>query len=249
MKKHFIQFTSSSAVCKFRQIAVMIKRKFIDGHPFIAYSKATVPPGVVLQKSKDFYHWMDERRTVRDFSNKPIEREVIENILLTASTAPSGAHKQPWTFCVVSNASLKKQIRDAAEKEEYESYNGRLPADWLEDLKPLQTDWRKEFLETAPYLIIVFKKNYELVDGQKRNTYYAVESCGIALGFLLAAIHNAGLVALTHTPSPMNFLGKILNRPENEKPFLLVPVGYAAEECWVPDLRRKGLEEVSVWFE
>lgn len=249
MKEDLEQRTSSSAVCKFRQIAVMIKRKFIDGHPFISYTKETVAPEMMLQKSRSFYMWMNERRTVRDFSNKPVAKEVIESILLTASTAPSGAHKQPWTFCVVSNAALKKQIRDAAEKEEYDSYHGRLPADWLEDLKPLQTDWKKDFLEMAPYLIVVFKKNSEVADGKKSNTYYAVESCGIAVGFLLAAIHNAGLVALTHTPSPMNFLSKILMRPENEKPFLLVPVGYAAEECWVPDLRRKGLEEVSVWFE
>ena len=144
---------------------------------------------------------------------------------------------------------IKKQIRVEAEKEEYESYNGRMPEDWLKDLRPLQTDWHKEFLETAPWLIIVFKKSYEInADSSKSNVYYANESCGIACGFLLAAIHNAGLVALTHTPSPMNFLSKVLNRPENEKPFLLVPVGFAADECWVPELKRKSLEKISSWY-
>jgi nitroreductase len=226
----------------------MITRKLIDGYPFVTYSKQSFEAQEMLSRSENFYNWMNERRTVRDFSDKPVAKDVIENILRTASTAPSGAHKQPWTFCVVSDAGLKKQIREAAEKEEYESYNGRLPADWLEDLKPLQTDWTKDFLETAPYLIIVFKKSYEMVNNKKRNTYYAVESCGIACGFLLAAIHHAGLAALTHTPSPMNFLSKLLNRPENEKPYLLLPVGYAADECWVPDLERKELGEISEWF-
>ncbi len=227
----------------------MIKRKLIDNYPFITYSKESFGAEVMQKRSNEFYSWMDSRRTVRDFSDQPLSKDVIENIVLTSSTAPSGAHKQPWTFCIVSNSDLKKQIREAAEKEEYESYNGRLPADWLEDLKPLQTDWKKEFLETAPYLIILFKKSYELdQQGKRRNTYYSVESCGIAVGFLLTAIHHAGLVALTHTPSPMNFLSKILQRPENEKPFLLIPVGYAADECWVPDIKRKNLEEIAVWY-
>jgi nitroreductase len=192
---------------------------------------------------------MDNRRTCRDFFDKPIDKQVIENIIMAASTAPSGAHKQPWTFCVVSNTEIKKQIRTEAEKEEYESYNGRMPEEWKKDLLPLQTDWKKEFLEIAPYLIIVFKKSYDFdADGNKTNTYYATESCGIACGFLLAAIHNAGLVALTHTPSPMNFLSSVLKRPVNEKPFLLIPVGYAAEECWVPNIKRKPLAEISAWF-
>jgi len=227
----------------------MIKRKLIETHPFITYSKESFDTEAMQKRSHEFYLWMTGRRTVRDFSGKPIPKSVVENIILTASTAPSGAHKQPWTFCIVSDANLKKQIREAAEKEEYESYNGRLPAEWLEDLKPLQTDWKKEFLETAPYLIVVFKKSYDLdKNGKKRNTYYAVESCGIAVGFLLAAIHHAGLIALTHTPSPMNFLSKVLHRPDNEKPFLLIPVGYPADECWVPDLKRKSLEEIAVWY-
>ena len=231
------------------KIHVMSKIKMIDGYPFVAYSKESYDEMMTLKRSKDFYEWMDKRRTVRDFSDKPIAKEVIENIILAASTAPSGAHKQPWTFSIVSNAEIKKQIRIEAEKEEYESYNGRMPAEWLADLRPLQTDWKKEFLETAPYLIIVFKKSYELKpDGSKANVYYANESCGISCGYLLTAIHHAGLVALTHTPSPMNFLSKVLTRPENEKPFLLVPVGYPLEECFVPDLKRKLLEQISAWF-
>jgi nitroreductase len=192
---------------------------------------------------------MNERRTVRDFSERTVSKEIIENIILTASTAPSGAHKQPWTFCIVKDVVIKKQIREQAEKEEYESYNGRMPEAWLKDLLPLQTDWKKEFLVTAPYLIVVFKKSFEInADGSRGNVYYASESCGIACGFLLAAIHHAGLAALTHTPSPMNFLSKVLKRPENEKPYLLIPVGYAADDCWVPDIKRKPVTEISVWY-
>jgi len=227
----------------------MIKTKLINGYPFMAYEKESFLPAEMTKRSLEIYKWMDKRRTVRDFSDKPVPKETIENILMAASTAPSGAHKQPWTFCVVSDPGLKKQLREEAEKEESESYNGRMPQEWLNDLLPLQTDWRKEFLETAPWLIIVFKKSYELnSDGSKGNVYYASESCGLACGFLLTAIHHAGLVALTHTPSPMNFLSKLLNRPENEKPFLLIPVGYPADECWVPVLKRKELNEMSVWL-
>lgn len=223
--------------------------KMIKGYPFVAYSKESYDEAMTVQRSNEFYQWMEKRRTVRDFSDKPIDRKVIEKIILTASTAPSGAHKQPWTFCAVGNPELKKQIREEAEKEEYESYNGRMPEEWLADLRPLQTDWKKEFLEIAPWLIIVFKKSYELKqDGSKANVYYANESCGIACGFLLATIHHAGLVALTHTPSPMNFLSKILNRPENEKPYLLIPVGYPLTECWVPKLERKPLNSVAAFY-
>jgi iodotyrosine deiodinase len=227
----------------------MAKTKLIGGNPFMCYTRDIIEPEEMMVRSRQFYEWMDLRRTVRDFSSRPVPQEVIENILLTASTAPSGAHKQPWTFCVISDLSIKKQIRKEAEKEEYESYNGRMPDEWLKDLLPLQTNWQKEFLETAPYLIIVFKKSYELKeDGSKGNVYYATESCGLACGFLLAAIHHAGLVALTHTPSPMNFLSSILDRPVNEKPFLLIPVGYPADECYVPVLERKKLHEFSSFY-
>lgn len=227
----------------------MPETKIINGFPFVTYTKETYDADEMLQKSQDFYQWMDTRRTVRDFSDKAVAKEVVENIIITASTAPSGAHKQPWTFCVVTDPGLKKQIREAAEQEEYESYNNRMGEEWLHDLAPLQTDWHKPFLEIAPYLIIVFKRSYEFDEANKKHqNYYVTESCGIACGFLLAAIHNAGLAALTHTPSPMNFLSKLLNRPENEKPFLLIPVGYAAEECLVPDIQRKKIGELIVEY-
>jgi iodotyrosine deiodinase len=227
----------------------MPNKKHIEDYPYIAYSKPILTDEDLLQRSKSFYDFMDNRRSVREFSDRAIPREVIENLIKTASTAPSGAHKQPWTFCVVSNPEVKKQIRIAAEEEELESYNSRMSNDWLEDLKPLGTDWHKPFLETAPYLIIVFRRIYEFsAEGKKKNNYYVQESVGLATGILLAAIHNAGLVALTHTPSPMNFISKILSRPENEKPFLLIPVGYPADECWVPDIKRKELEEICVFY-
>ncbi len=227
----------------------MSKTKLINDSPFISYHKESYEPEEMSHRSKKFFQWMNLRRTCRDFSNRQVSQEVIGNILLTASTAPSGAHKQPWTFCVVSSPEIKKQIRIAAEKEEFESYSNRMSKEWLEDLKHIGTDWQKPFLEIAPYLIIVFKRSYEInEDGSKRQNYYVTESVGLACGFLLAAIHHAGLVALTHTPSPMNFLIKILNRPENEKPFLLIPVGYPADECWVPDLTRKALNEVAFFY-
>ncbi|OJW84100.1 MAG: nitroreductase family protein [Bacteroidetes bacterium 46-16] len=227
----------------------MTEEKIINGFPFVSYWKECFEQEEMLSRSAGFLQWMDTRRSVRDFSDKPVAKEVIEHILLTASTAPSGAHKQPWTFCAVSDPAIKKQIREAAEAEEYESYNSRMPPEWLADLLPLQTDWHKDFLEIAPWLIIIFKRIYEPGgNGRKLNNYYVQESTGIATGFLLSAIHNAGLAALTHTPSPMNFLAKILNRPDNEKPFLLVPVGYPAQECWVPKLQRKTLDEIARFY-
>ncbi len=223
--------------------------KLIDGYPFIPFLHDPFPESDMINRSKTFYDWMNNRRSVRDFSEKPVPLEIIESIISTASTAPSGAHKQPWVFCVVRDPSIKTKIREAAEKEERESYSSRMNTDWLEALKPLQTDWEKPFLEAAPYLIIVFKKSYEILpDGSKKNNYYVLESVGLACGFLLTAIHNAGLVALTHTPSPMNFLSKILKRPENEKPFLLIPIGYPANQAYVPKLVRKELKEVMVVY-
>jgi nitroreductase len=227
----------------------MPTKKLIDNHPYISYKKPIVPDQEMLERSQTFYEKMDSRRSVRAFSDRPIERKVIENIIKTASTAPSGAHKQPWTFCVVANPEIKTKIRIAAEEEEKASYESRMSSDWLDDLKPLGTDWRKPFLEIAPYLIIVFRRIYEFGDdGQKKNNYYVQESVGLATGFLLAAIHDAGLVSLTHTPSPMNFISKILDRPENEKPFLLIPVGYPADECWVPDLERKDIKDICIFY-
>lgn len=223
--------------------------KMINGFPFITYTHESYSEHDMLFRSKLFYDWMNKRRTVRDFSDQPVPREVIEYIVQTASTAPSGAHKQPWTFCIVSDPVIKSEIRKAAEQEEYESYHNRMSDEWLEDLKPFQTDWKKPFLETAPYLIAVFKKAYDLLpDGTKKTNYYVNESVGLACGFLLAAIHHAGLVALTHTPSPMNFLMKILKRPENERPFLLIPVGYPHPETYVPKLERKSIESIAKFY-
>ncbi|WP_439882413.1 nitroreductase family protein [Pontibacter sp. MBLB2868] len=218
--------------------------------PFIPYHPDQYTSEEVVRRAQEYFNFLDKRRSVREFSDKPVPRKVIERLLMTASTAPSGAHKQPWTFCVISNPELKQQIRAAAEKEEYDSYHGRMTPEWLEDLAPLGTDWRKPFLEVAPWLIVVFKKAYDFKeDGSKRNNYYVSESVGIACGFLISAIHHAGLVTLTHTPSPMNFLTKLLKRPENERPFLLLPVGYPAHEVRVPDLERKPLQRVSEWYE
>lgn len=215
---------------------------------FVPYEPLNFSENQMKQRVKDFFQFMDKRRSLRVFSDRPVPKDVIENLIRTASTAPSGAHMQPWTFCAVSSAEIKSQIREAAEKEEYENYNGRMSERWLKDLEPFGTDHIKPFLEIAPWLIIVMKRSYEIIDGEKKNNYYATESVGLATGFLLAAIHNAGLVALTHTPSPMNFLSKVLERPENEKPFLLIPVGYAADDAEVPDLKRKPLDEIAVFY-
>ena len=223
--------------------------KTIEGFKHLRYRAESFSEAVTLHKSTSFFENINKRRSVRDFSDKPIPKEVIDNLIKSASTAPSGAHKQPWTFCVVSAPEIKKQIRLAAEKEERESYEGRMNEEWVKDLKPLGTDWRKPFLETAPYLIIVFKKPFDADEnGNKKQNYYINESVGLACGFLINAIHNAGLVTLTHTPSPMKFLTYILKRPDNERPFLLLPVGYPANEVYVPDIKRKSLEEVVVYY-
>jgi len=206
-------------------------------------------PEEMLSRARTYHARHESRRTVRMFSDRAIDREVIELILKTASTAPSGANKQPWNFCVVTNHKVKAEIREAAEKEEYENYHGRMSDDWLDDLKKFGTDWHKDFLTTAPYIIVVFKKAYDLNgEGKKEKNYYVNESVGLACGMLISAIHNAGLVTVTHTPSPMNFLQKVLERPDNERPFLLLPVGYPAENAKVPVISRKGLEAMSVWY-
>lgn len=215
---------------------------------FIRYEPLIYAPVKMHMRAESFYNLMDARRTVREFSERPIPDELIEYIIRTASTAPSGANKQPWTFCIVRNKDLKKQIREAAEKEEYENYHGRMSPEWLEDLKDLGTDWNKPFLETAPVLIVVFKKTHDIVEGQKKKNYYVQESVGLACGFLISAIHYAGLSCLTHTPSPMNFLQDLLERPEHEKPFLLIPVGFPADEVHVPAISRKPLQEVAVYY-
>lgn len=199
----------------------------------------------VISSSQHFLNEMKSRRSVRHFSDRPIPLEAIKNIVMTASSAPSGANKQPWKFIIVQNPDVKRKIRIAAEKEEKEFYTKRASKAWLKDLEVFETDEHKEFLETAPYLIVVFKILYENEIGLKRKHYYVNESVGIACGMLITAIHKAGLVTLTHTPSPMGFLQEILSRPKNEKPFLLLPVGYPAEEAKVPIISKKKFEEVA----
>ncbi len=202
------------------------------------------PPEEMQHRAADYYELMARRRTVREFAPDPVPPGVIENAIRAAGTAPSGAHKQPWFFCVVRDAALKHEIRLSAEKEESLNYGGRFPQEWLDDLAIFGTDDVKEYLDIAPALIVVFKQNYQEVDGVRHKNYYVNESVGIAAGMLIAALHNAGLASLTHTPSPMGFLNSILGRPKNETPILLMPVGYPKAGTKVPDLQRKSLSEV-----
>ena len=210
-----------------------------------------LPLDTQRQRISEFARWMLRRRTVRQFSPEPVPLEIIEAAISVAASAPSGANMQPWRFVVVSDPAIKRRIREAAEAEERESYERRMPDDWLSALAPLGTDWRKEFLEVAPYLIVVFRQDYGLsVDPEgaerRHKHYYVMESVGIACGFLLAALHVAGLATLTHTPSPMGFLSKILGRPKNEKPYLLIPVGYPAPDAVVPRIEKKSRDEVRI---
>ncbi len=196
------------------------------------------------RRAEEFYRELDLRRTVRDYSDKDVPLELIKKAIMTAGTAPSGAHMQPWRFVVVRDPEVKRKIREAAEKEEYESYHNRMPDRWLKRLAPLGTDEHKPFLEIAPYLIVVFRITSVGEGDDKEPTYYSQESVGIAVGLLLAALHNVGLATLTHTPSPMKFLQEILGRPKTEVPFVLIPVGYPAEDAKVPNLKRKDLDEI-----
>jgi nitroreductase len=211
---------------------------------FVTYEPRLLSAEDTASQAKAFRQLMAGRRSLRFFSERPVPAGVIEDLVMTAASAPSGAHKQPWFFAAVGDARLKSRIREAAEKEEFENYHGRMGEAWLDDLKKFDTNHIKPFLETAPWLIVIFKKPYELAGGEKKKNYYVQESVGIAAGLLIAAIHQAGLVTLTHTPSPMHFLSEILGRPEEEKAFLLLPVGYPAEGAQVPDLQRKSPKEV-----
>ncbi len=216
--------------------------------PLTGYEEYTVDE--MRRRAEAFYAEVDRRRTVREFSGRPVPREIIENALKAASTAPSGANLQPWHFVVVSGAETKKKIREAAEVEEREFYERRASSEWLEALAPLGTDSNKPFLETAPYLIAIFLQKFgTLPDGRKVKHYYPVESTGIATGILITALHHAGLATLTHTPSPMKFLNDILGRPKNERPFLLLVAGYPADDAEVPDIERKPLEAFSSFVE
>jgi nitroreductase len=218
----------------------------MTGPRFVRYAAQGLAADEMSARASDFRNRMRTRRTVRHFSNRPIAREVIEQCLLAAGSAPSGANLQPWHFVVVSDAGVKTRIREAAEQEEREFYSHRAPQEWLDALAPLGTDAEKPFLETAPYLIAIFAQSYGVLpDGRKVKNYYVQESVGIATGMLITAIHLAGLASLTHTPSPMGFLNEILNRPPNEKPFLLLVVGHPADDAMVPDIGKKSLNQIA----
>ena len=223
----------------------------VSDHPTIPLDRyREFPIEEMRERVAEFYADVDRRRTVRDFSDRPVPRDVIEAALQAANTAPSGANLQPWHFAVVSGADTKKKIREAAEVEEQEFYERRAPDEWLAALEPLGTDEHKPFLETAPYLIAVFLQKYgELPDGRKVKHYYPAESTGLATGILITALHRAGLATLTHTPSPMKFLNEILGRPKSERPFLLLVVGYPADDARVPDIKRKELADFTSWIE
>ena len=201
------------------------------------------------KRAQEFFTDIQRRRTIRDFSNKTVPKDIIENCLRAAGTAPSGANRQPWHFSVVSDLETKKKIREAAEEEEKKFYSGRAPDEWLEALEPLGTDENKPFLEIAPYLIVIFSEAYGLDDkGEKIKNYYVSESVGIATGMLITALHNAGLATLTHTPSPMNFLREILGRGENERAFLILVTGFPSENAKVPNIEKKNLEEYTTFL-
>lgn len=203
----------------------------------------------MIERSEKFLEIMKKRRTIREFSDKPVPREVVENCILTAGTAPNGANMQPWQFVIVDNKKIKKKIREAAEEEERIFYTQRAPQEWLDALAPLGTDENKPFLENAPYLIVIFSRRYDILpDGRRVKNYYTSESVGIATGMLITAVHNAGLVSLTHTPSPMNFLNEILNRPANEKPYLILVIGHPAEGAKVPEIQKKSLNNISEYI-
>ena len=218
-------------------------------HKFVPYQFQRREPESMQLRAGDFYELMNSRRSVRFFSDEPVEREFIELAIMTASTAPSGAHRQPWTFVAVSDAELKRKIRIAAEAEEKISYEGgRMPPDWLKALEPIGTSWQKPYLETVPWIVVVFEQVHGLTEsGDKQKNYYVKESVGIACGMFIAALHHMGLATLTHTPSPMGFLTELLSRPPNEKPYILFPIGYPTADAEVPALQRKSLEEIAVW--
>jgi iodotyrosine deiodinase len=213
----------------------------------IPYSIPERPAEEMQATARHLLDALRGRRSCRHFSSRPVARELIETLIAIAHTAPSGANRQPWRFVAVDDPAIKHEIRVAAEAEERESYNRRMPEAWLAALEPLGTDENKPFLEIAPWLVVIFQVTWVMIDGVKQPNYYPVESTGLAAGLFLAACHLAGLATLTHTPSPMKFLREILRRPENEKPFLLIPVGYPADDCMVPRIEKKPLADVLQW--
>lgn len=217
----------------------------------VPYRRPSLSENAALERAREFRADLATRRSVRMFNAEPVSRELIEQAIMTAASAPSGAHQQPWTFVAVSNPAVKHRIRIAAEEEERRNYEGgRMPAEWRAALAPLGTDWHKPFLEIAPWIVVLFEQVHgRFPDGSVRKHYYARESVGIACGLFIAAIHRMGLATLTHTPSPMGFLSRFLDRPKNERPFVLMPIGYPADDCLVPDLTRKSLDEVAVFVE
>jgi len=222
----------------------------VSEYPTVPLSFRALPEEEMEARARVFYENLRRRRTVREFSDRPVPRSVIESCLLAAGTAPNGANRQPWHFVVVGDPEIKSKIREAAEEEERDFYENRAPDDWLEALAPLGTDENKPFLERAPYLIAIFAESYEVTeDGGKAKNYYVTESVGIATGMLITALHEAGLATLTHTPSPMGFLNEILERPKNERPFLLLVVGFPEDEAEVPDIGKKPLEEISTFID
>lgn len=220
-------------------------------HPFVELTFERLSPAAMRERAETFYGEMDRRRSVRMFSDEPVERSLIEQAIRTASTAPSGAHMQPWTFVAVSDLEVKRGIRAAAEEEERINYlENRMNQEWQEALAPLGTDHHKEFLEVAPWIVVLFERRFGTrPDGSRLTHYYVKESCGIAAGFFIAAIHHMGLATLPHTPSPMAFLRRILDRPDSERPFVMFPVGYPYPGVKVPNLERKGLDEVAAFVE
>ncbi len=212
--------------------------------PFIPLAFERLSPADSLARAEAFYATLNRRRSVRQFSSEPLPPGLVETLIRAAGTAPSGANQQPWRFVVVTDADLKRRLRAAAEAEEREFYAHRATAAWLADLEPLGTDWRKSFLEDAPVIVVVFRVDYERVGGRLRKHYYVNESVGIAVGLFLAAAHTAGLATLTHTPSPMGFLNDLLGRPTNERPFVVIPLGYPAADAVVPDIQRKPLDAI-----
>jgi nitroreductase len=217
-------------------------------HPFVplVFTRRTIDQS--RDRAEAFFQEMNRRRTTRHFATDPVPRDLIERAIRTAGTAPSGAHQQPWTFVAVSDPELKRKIREAAEAEEHEFYHGRAPQEWIDALAPLGTDEHKPHLTDAPWVVVLFRQAHGVTpDGAKRTLYYTQESCGIAAGFFIAAIHQMGLVTLTHTPNPMGFLAELLGRPSNEKAMLVMPVGYPAADAKVPDLTRKPLDQIAIW--
>ncbi len=213
----------------------------------VPYTLTPRDPTWQVHRARELLVEMEQRRSCRDFSPKPVPRDLIEQAIAIAHSAPSGANRKPWRFVAIDDLTIKREIRIAAEHEEKESYDHRMPREWLDALEPIGTTWKKPFLEVAPWLVVIFRIDWEEIDSRRVKNYYPIESAGLAAGFFLMACHQLGLATLTHTPSPMNFLRDICRRPENEKPYLLIPVGYPAENCRVPDLVKKPLTDAMQW--